>query len=89
MHGLALIYILRDLPGVAGFKIVQHSVDHTEVLLRPNAQFNAAQSAAIEHGFRKRLGAGVRISVTTVDDIAPERSGKHRYIVSHCATAAS
>lgn len=25
MHGLALIYILRDLPQVAGFKIMQES----------------------------------------------------------------
>jgi phenylacetate-CoA ligase len=87
MHGLALIYILRDLPGVAGFKIVQHDKAHTEVLLRPNAAFDATQSGRIEKGFRQRLGANVKVSVTLVDDIAPERSGKHRYIVSHCAPA--
>ncbi len=89
MHGLALIYILRDLPGVAGFKIVQHDSAHTEVLLRPNAGFDAAQSSRIEKGFRQRLGANVKVSVTLVDEIAPERSGKHRYIVSHCAAALS
>ena len=89
MHGLALIYILRDLPGVAGFKIVQHDTAHTEVLLRPNEAFDAAQSTRIEKGFRQRLGADVKVSVTLVDEIAPERSGKHRYIVSHCAAALS
>ncbi|MCA1804557.1 MAG: AMP-binding protein [Xanthomonadaceae bacterium] len=29
MHGLSLIYIVRDIPGVANFKIIQENIDHT------------------------------------------------------------
>jgi phenylacetate-CoA ligase len=83
MHGLALIYILRDLPGLASFKVVQHSRHLTEVLLVPEAGFDAGTPAKIVEGFRKRLGAGVAVDVRIVDTIAAEKSGKFRYIVSH------
>ena len=39
MHGLALIYILRDLPQVAGFKIVQETLDRTRVQVVPGPGF--------------------------------------------------
>ena len=41
MHGLALIYILRDLPQVAGFKIMQESLDLTRVQVVPGPGFDA------------------------------------------------
>jgi phenylacetate-CoA ligase len=33
MHGLSLIYIVRDIPGVANFKIIQEDMDYTRFLL--------------------------------------------------------
>ncbi len=33
MHGLALVYVIRDLPGIAAFKIVQESLDLTKVMV--------------------------------------------------------
>jgi phenylacetate-CoA ligase len=84
MHGLALIYILRDLPGLRSFKVVQHSRTQTEVLLVPEAGFDqAAAFAKIIEGFKRRLGETVQVDVKTVEAIAPEKSGKFRYIVSH------
>jgi phenylacetate-CoA ligase len=83
MHGLALIYILRDLPGLASFKVVQHSRQLTEVLLVPEAGFDAGAPERIVEGFKKRLGAEVEVQVRVVDTIAAEKSGKFRYIVSH------
>ena len=38
---------------------------------------------AIDAGLRQRLGDDVRVTVRVVDAIAPEASGKHRYVVSH------
>jgi phenylacetate-CoA ligase len=35
MHGLALIYVLRDLPGLQSFKVVQHDLQRTTVMLVP------------------------------------------------------
>ena len=84
MHGLALVYILRDLPGVQGFKIVQHSLLRTEVQVVPeNGTLLPVTSQKIVDGLRARLGAGVAVDVCQVLAIAPEKSGKFRYVVSH------
>lgn len=86
MHGLALIYTLRDITGIAAFKIVQESLDLTRVQLVPNPACDvAAARARIEREFKARLGAAVQIEVDCVDHIPAERSGKYRYVVSKVA----
>lgn len=89
MHGLALIYIVRDLPGVQSFKVVQHDLLHTGLQLVVDADFDAACIATVVAGFKRRLGAAVRVEVECVPRIAPEKSGKFRYIVSHVHTGAA
>jgi phenylacetate-CoA ligase len=83
MHGLALIYILRDLAGVKAFKVVQESRVCTRVLLVTEDGFAADAPSRIVHGFQQRLGADVTVLVQQVDAIPAEPSGKFRYIVSH------
>jgi phenylacetate-CoA ligase len=87
MHGLALIYILRDLPGVQSFKIVQESLSQTQVLLVVDERFDRSGSASIVSAFRRRLGAAVAVDLQFVESIPPEKSGKHRYVVSKVAPA--
>ncbi|MGB8331077.1 MAG: hypothetical protein WCE62_13220 [Polyangiales bacterium] len=82
MHGLALIYVLRDLPGIARFKIVQESATCTRVLVVPAEGFGETQVKAIVHGLKARLGENVEICVEQVAEIPLERSGKFRYVVS-------
>lgn len=82
MHGLALIYIVRDLPGVQSFKIVQESLQHTRLMMVVSPTFDRAQQATIAAGFQRRLGAGVQVDVEFVDRIPAEKSGKFRYVVS-------
>jgi phenylacetate-CoA ligase len=82
MHGLALIYVLREIPLLRSFKIIQESLDETTVLVVPEAGFDAASTKRIESGFKARLGQGVHIDVQLVDSIPVERSGKFRYVVS-------
>lgn len=82
MHGLALIYVVRDLPGIDKFKIVQESVDETKVLLVPGPSFDPSVAKRIETAMTERLGSGVRIDVQIVQDIPMERSGKFRYVTS-------
>jgi phenylacetate-CoA ligase len=83
MHGLSLIYILRDLPGVKSFKVVQESKQLTRVLLVTDEAFAPDSVAKIEAGFRQRLGAEVSVVVDLVESIPAEKSGKFRYIISH------
>ena len=85
MHGLALIYVIRDLPGVRQFKIVQESLALTRILLATDALFDEANIVKIEVGIRQRLGDGVRVEIERVDEVGKEKSGKYRYVVSHVA----
>lgn len=85
MHGLALVYIVRDLAGVAQFRIVQESLALTRVQVVADEAFAAGSVAVIERGFKARLGPDVQIVVERVERIAPEKSGKFRYVVSRVA----
>lgn len=83
MHGLALIYVIRDLSGIRQFKITQQSRALTRVELVADEAFDPAAVPAIVAAFKRRLGAAVEVQVERVAAIAPERSGKYRYVVSH------
>jgi phenylacetate-CoA ligase len=89
MHGLALIYVLRDLPGISSFKIVQESVDLTRVMIAADARFDDAAAARVVAAMKQRLGAGVEIRIERVDTIPAERSGKFRHVVSHVSPPAA
>jgi len=87
MHGLALIYVLREQLGIRSFKVTQQSRGLTEVQLVTDPEFQAGSVANIQAGFRRRLGADVDVQVSIVDRIPAESSGKYRYIVSHALAA--
>jgi phenylacetate-CoA ligase len=86
MHGLALVYVVRDLPGIAAFKIIQESLAHVRVFVVPVEGYTSATQAIIQQGFRERLGREVQVDVEDVAEIPSEKSGKFRYVVSHVAT---
>lgn len=83
MHALAVIYVLRAIPGVGQFKLIQHAVDRMEVLVVPDARWNEDARAAVIQGLRARLGPTLNVDLKLQDAIAPEASGKHRYVVSY------
>jgi len=82
MHGLALVYILRDLPQISAFKIVQESLDLTTVYIVSKDGLSQEIKESIKQGFRSRLGKNVKISILEVAEISAEKSGKFRYVVS-------
>jgi phenylacetate-CoA ligase len=85
MHGLALIYVIRDLPGIEAFKIVQESPHRIVVRVVPDSTYSDATARAIASGFRARVGESVDVVIEQVPSIPAERSGKYRYVVSHVA----
>jgi phenylacetate-CoA ligase len=86
MHGLALIYILRDLPQIRAFKIIQENIDFTRICVVSDEKLGRESVAGIESGFKGRLGQGVEIAVEEVEEIPMEKSGKFRYVVSKIAS---
>lgn len=87
MHGLALIYILRDLPEVQQFKIIQESLLATRVLLQTEHPFAPGFAAEIVTKVQARLGQDVSVTVERTHQIPAESSGKYRYVVSRVADA--
>ena len=83
MHALAVIYILRAISAVNQFKLIQHAVNQMEVQIVPNARWNDEAREEIVQGLRARLGPALNVDLKLLDAIAPEASGKYRYVVSH------
>ena len=83
MHALSLIYVLRAIPGVGQFKLIQHAINRLEVQVVPDARWHADAQAAVISGLRARLGNALQVDFKLLTTIAPEASGKHRYVVSH------
>ncbi len=83
MHALALIYEVRDRPGVHAFKFVQGEDLSIELQLVAGPELTAQAEQEIVDRLRQRLGEETPVKITRVEEIRPERSGKHRYVVSH------
>lgn len=82
MHALALIYEVRDKPGVRAFKFIQAEDLSLELLLVAGPELNEDIERQIRAGLLARMGAGTVLNIRRVSDIAPEKSGKYRYVVS-------
>lgn len=85
MHALAIIYIMRAIEGINEFKFVQQTINVIEISLVTNPFWNDDCKNQITKGIKQRLGNEVAITIRLVDKIPIEKSGKHRYIVSHVA----
>lgn len=82
VHGLALIYVIRDIPGVGQYQIIQSDVDSICVRIVLESGFPADGCERIRDGITDRLGAEVRVDVQEVSEIAHDPSGKFRYVIS-------
>jgi phenylacetate-CoA ligase len=88
MHALAVIYVARAVPGIAEFKIVQHSLRDVEVLIVAAPGWSETSKLRLAGGLAARLGEETRLNIRLVDHIATEASGKYRYVVSHVSPPA-
>ena len=86
IHSAALAYIMRDLPAVRAFKVIQETLDWTRVQIVYDGQFDDKARQCVEAGFHARMGKQVKIEVELVPEILPEKSGKYRYCVTKLET---
>ncbi len=82
MHGLAVVYPIRDIPGIASFKVVQETLERVVVQIVPGIDCGPEVEAIISKGIKARLGQSVEVCVLRVEDIPREKSGKFRYVQS-------
>jgi phenylacetate-CoA ligase len=80
---VAIAIVLRDMPGVNGFKVIQESLhDCSLQLVTDNSYDKQGAEIKIRQAFSARLGDNVKLRIEYLDYIAPEASGKYRYVVN-------
>ncbi len=82
MHALALIYVLREIPGIKQFKILQQTLTEFSVHLVRAEDWQPEYAQKILSGLKQRLGQEASIHLEYLKEIPVEKSGKFRYVVS-------
>jgi phenylacetate-CoA ligase len=82
MHGLSLIYVVREIPGIEAFRITQKQLSDFEVEIVRTQGYDTKSENRIREGFSQRLRASVSVRVHYSDSISPTASGKTRHIIS-------
>lgn len=88
MHALALIYEVRDKPGVQAFKLTQEADFSLDLQLVAGPELTREVEASIRDGILRRMGPDSALTIRRVTEIPPEASGKYRYVVSKVSTPA-
>ena len=78
-------HMLKDVPGVRRFQVVQDSLERFTLKLVPGAEFGAEQEAYVRREIAKVLGDGTHLDLQRVDEIPLTPSGKFRVTVSRLA----
>lgn len=85
LHALSAIYILREVPGVRDFRVVQEAVDRLVVSLAPKQAITAAEEKSLRAQFAAVFGADMRVKIVRADTLPRTASGKFRYVESRVA----
>lgn len=82
VHPWAIDHILRPLPGIRKYKVVQKALNAVQVQVESQQPLAAQIKDRLIAQFRQQLGAGVTVRVEEVDQIPTDPSGKFRWITS-------
>ena len=82
LHGLSVIYILREIEGIEQFRVRQQAVDRFHVQIVKNERFLMESESQIRLALEKRLRASLQVTIEYLPVLAPEASGKFRQVIS-------
>jgi phenylacetate-CoA ligase len=85
LHALAIIYPIREAPGVAEFQVVQETVGQVVIRLVADNSFSESAGKTLISKARLALGGEVSVEIERVSTIPRLPSGKFRYVVSMAA----
>jgi phenylacetate-CoA ligase len=86
MNALALVYPLREVPGVEQFRICQKRVDSIHVQIVRNQSFPPTGEESITTAWRRLFRSPLEVTFEYLPAFPRERSGKFRHVVSELAT---
>ena len=75
-------HMLKDVPGIRRFQVVQDTLDRFTLKVVPGPEFGDAQEAYVRREVAKVLGSDAGLDLQRVDDIPLTASGKLRVTVS-------
>ena len=87
INSLALIYTLREIPGVDHFRIRQKAVDRFAIQLVKNGQFPPEAEERIRKGWTQLLRVPVEVTFEYMAQLPLEGSGKFRHVVCEIPVA--
>ncbi|WP_114238536.1 phenylacetate--CoA ligase family protein [Dyella sp. C9] len=82
LPGMFFPFLLKEVPGVNQYQIVQRQLDRLDVRLVRGKAFTDDSLAMIQHEIRKVLGDSIELHCEFVDTIPLTRSGKTRLTIS-------
>lgn len=85
LHALAIIYPIREAPGVAEFQVVQENAGQVVIRLVSDSSFSDSACNTLIGKARLALGNEVSVEIERVSTIPRLPSGKFRYVVSAVA----
>ena len=87
IHDAAFATVLREVPGIRQFKIVQKSLHDVCLQLVVARNFEPDRhTTRIQNAFRHHLGGDLNLDIDYVPHIEPEPTGKYRYVVNRVST---
>lgn len=82
VHGSAANYVMRELPQVAQYRLVQRADLSLDIEVIANGAWGEAQTRTVTEGMHRILHANVPVRLELVESIAPSPSGKYRWVES-------
>ena len=81
VHGSAINHVLREIPGLLSYQVVQDSATEVTILLCLEQPLGEEGAIRLVHHTKRLLGSEVIVSVQCVAEIPPEANGKFRHII--------
>lgn len=82
IHGAFFHYIFKANPDVKQFQVVQETLDDLRIVLVTKNGLPLKEENQVSARLHEEFGAGTKIAFVYTDAIAPEKSGKYRWVVS-------
>ncbi|MFT6915436.1 MAG: phenylacetate-CoA ligase [Motiliproteus sp.] len=80
VHALALIYILREMPSIEQFKVIQLGSQQIQIQIKANSQFEDSALRDMETAMKQRLGQDMQVDVVKLNHFPTTKNGKFRYV---------
>ena len=75
--------MFKNLVGIRFAQIIQKSIDSITVAVVPEPTYSASEETKLIANLAERIGSGVRIAVSLVEDIPLGKNGKRKMTVSN------